>query len=742
MRARRPLPSIIWFTTAFAAACGCDPTISSITPNPAEPGEAVVLRGANLGATPGSLAYDDVPLAPASWSDGEIRFTTPPTATIGPHDVAVTVAGKATPPFRHAVVGPTDALATKAILSIASDRLPVFRQSCGRLGETDAQGRACALFDLDTATFPEDAAVDPTALRVFHYERWAELYAEPDGISHEIQFTERVPPGTPEAVWSDPGLFQEYEAQGDAAFMTGHVLQAAAFRYATTGTPADHARVEHYVRSALQLFEVTGIDGYLARSYFMDIDDATPVNDRRFSMARVDPSDYYRKRPIAPSAAGWIAPEYLGGYTHDGQPVAYTGRWWGTPSIDQYSSILVGFALAYDLLTDESLRAEIRHQVTCYLKRLEPIRIRNLQKALPFILDLIQLLLAGPSSSVDPTDFDLGTLDTIEGFVLSDPTSFNEGSFPTECPAAMTTTYAVDLDASAGLGFLIDLINFALTLNTGDGEVENARSIFMAPTVRGGDTYQLFLIGTLAYRMTGDPAYRDFVMRRMVRDFRALEIGRLANNLRLPKWCQPWFGYTITYPVGWAAIGLTDVAWLRREFEEAFKEEWRERPYGDDENAVFNLMYAQAVSDAVDPPEAKQPFVELAVDQIRRLGGTGGAGLLDPRRNYAVDATDPPPPGVELELPTAEDIETCRVLDGEDINPAEYRTVRPLPVELRIPHEYIWQRDPYEPKRTFGADEGREQYQGYDLILPYWLAAYTGDLPEGRRYALAWKPAP
>lgn len=51
----------------------------------------------------------------------------------------------------------------------------------------------------------------------------------------------------------------------------------------------------------------------------------------------------------------------------------------------------------------------------------------------------------------------------------------------------------------------------------------------------------------------------------------------------------------------------------------------------------------------------------------------------------------------------------------------------PVPVPLRAPTDFLWQRDPFQ---LTGGGSGRIESAGIDYILPYWMARYYGVLPQ------------
>lgn len=53
---------------------------------------------------------------------------------------------------------------------------------------------------------------------------------------------------------------------------------------------------------------------------------------------------------------------------------------------------------------------------------------------------------------------------------------------------------------------------------------------------------------------------------------------------------------------------------------------------------------------------------------------------------------------------------------------------KPVPVPLRPPTDYLWQRDPFQVR---GGSGGTVESAGIDYILPYWMGRYYGVIPGG-----------
>jgi hypothetical protein len=51
---------------------------------------------------------------------------------------------------------------------------------------------------------------------------------------------------------------------------------------------------------------------------------------------------------------------------------------------------------------------------------------------------------------------------------------------------------------------------------------------------------------------------------------------------------------------------------------------------------------------------------------------------------------------------------------------------QPIPVELRVPTDFLWQRNPFQ---LTGGGDGFIESAGIDYLLPYWMARYYGVVP-------------
>jgi len=115
----------------------------------------------------------------------------------------------------------------------------------------------------------------------------------------------------------------EREDDENAAYLTGAYLASLAFRYAVTREPEAQAQAKRCAASLRKLVEVTGTPGYLARWW-------RPVSD------------------TAPPETGWLAKAWQTNGPY---------RWLGNPSTDQYTGVMFGYSVYYDLAADDAERA-------------------------------------------------------------------------------------------------------------------------------------------------------------------------------------------------------------------------------------------------------------------------------------------------------------------------------------------------------------------------------------------------
>ncbi|HZU28449.1 MAG TPA: hypothetical protein VFA04_23185 [Bryobacteraceae bacterium] len=161
--------------------------------------------------------------------------------------------------------------------------------------------------------------------------------AEADALAIDANIQARhLPFGTiADPIYASPTRDQivGYTRCGDSALWTGHYLAAEAFRYKVTGDAAALANVKQAIAGIQSLIDVTGSD-LLARC-------AVPAN--------------------SPWAAGIESEEAPNGI-HSNSAAGEV--WVGNTSRDQYSGVMFGLAVAYDMVDDAGVRDSAAQLVT------------------------------------------------------------------------------------------------------------------------------------------------------------------------------------------------------------------------------------------------------------------------------------------------------------------------------------------------------------------------------------------
>ena len=162
------------------------------------------------------------------------------------------------------------------------------------------------------------------------------LAAEADALAISRNIQERHFPHFTllDPIFDGPASNQivNYTRCADSAIWTGHYLAAEAFRYAATRSPDALANARRAFAGIQSLVDVTG-NNVLARCLIPD---------------------------DSPYAQGIQNEEAHNGIYHSG-----AGNFWvGNTSRDQYTGVMFGLGVAYDLIDDQALKASIAGVVT------------------------------------------------------------------------------------------------------------------------------------------------------------------------------------------------------------------------------------------------------------------------------------------------------------------------------------------------------------------------------------------
>ena len=674
------------------------------------------------------------------------------------------------------IVAPIPPLPTKPPLAVPEDPLAGTEVgSCSLFQEeacVDGVAMRCSVYDTKTEAWVDE--VDPLLNRALLFDRWRDLYNSPDGQAIDREFAGEVMPDAPESEWGKPENFEGYWGTGDGGIWTGWSTVAAILRYAQTGTEADYQRMEQQVRDMVTMYEVTGVPGYLCRYHFLLVPEGTPnTTEHILRWENSFNGGHHDRLVVDPEAIENLPAIYTEGIVDaDGKVWKGTPMWHGRPSIDQNTGPMTSLPMAYGLLKDEVLKKKIVYHLTCYLKRLQRIELINLQDN-PELLDGLMAYFNAGELSFDPEDVDLTKLDKIVGYVQRQVNTKNEDDFDYSCPDTVQMEPWRVIDATSET-FLFDMIDFISDMDTDDERV-NQIDHYYFPSIRGGDAMHLMHLATMAYYLTGEEQYREFLYEELIGNINSVAVAHTAGAFNLPKFCKKYFGDQITFGPWWAFLHLLEDCDLRKQMQQAFHTEFWDKLVKMVGNVDFNIMYAGALPDEIGLD--KEQALAYALDQLNWMGGNGGllmgapddpTWLDGPRRSYT---TTPEgimaavPDGIDAVCPTESELAVCTAeieilgiklpnLTGWsthdclesafecEVSPGqciEKQASGPLPVHLREYTDYLWQRNAFEIGKGGGV-EGKRQYAGSDLSVPYWNARRYGFVTEGAGQVLAWQP--
>ena len=634
---------------------------------------------------------------------------------------------------------PTDSLAETEI-----DGCTVYQEEV--CGDSDELMR-CEIYDASTSEWVDEP--DDMLRRAYLYDRWYDLYSQPDGQTAERSYQDTMEPGTPEEVWADPENFAGYRGAGDSAIWTGTALNAFIMRYLVTGTEADYQRMEDKTRVMLRFFEITRIPGYLARHHYLLVEPGTPAHPDHIYRWHPDDDDH---RDIEdPAGFGWLPDHYF--------EDAGTARWSGDPSIDQMGGPMIAFPMVYPMIRDEELREQMVYQMTCYLHRLRRIEITNLQEN-EMALDAFNSFFGGGQLQLDPDDIDFSELEEIIMYVHPQFNSANEDIYDRECGEFIQMEPWRVLDASSS-EFVFDVLDLFQDIDR-ERNGRNHINHFYIPSIRGGDAMHMMHLALMAYAFTGDERYADFLRDELLGRIRTAEVSATMSALIMPRYCRRFYGTNITAGPLWAFTNLlAPGSELDTWMQEVFRDEMWAKETADVGNVNTNLMFAGTVTPEIGG-EGREEALQYALEELARFGGNGGI-LDDPRRDYYrsfEEVVENLPDGIAPRCATAEEREFCEAdisvfgatVDGERISfectGAASECVMedglcttahadgPIPGPWRYWGDYSWQRSPFRIGDENG--NGTVQSPGSDYSEQYWMARFYGFI-EGGQEVLAWR---
>lgn len=645
-------------------------------------------------------------------------------------------------------------------------------KSCALYRQQTCDGgvsKRCVLYDTKAKQFVETP--DPLLHRVLLYDRWYDLYHSPNGLRVDRLFNKGIAPGTDEAIWGSLENFARFGGAGDSALHAWPAIVSKALRYVLSGTEADYQRLEREVRRYLLLFQVTGIPGYLARAHLLYYDrsvaDGAPKTDQHVIWYGDEQIPDHRDFVFDPTPLPQLPAAYTVGLKNGlGELEKGKPMWHGNPSIDSYTGATVALPFVYGLLRDDGLKQLITTHLTCYLKRLRRIEVINIQQN-PDVLAAINALIAGGGYQLDldPDDIDLSKQDTLVAYYLPSLNSESVASYDKSCPDTVALTPTRVIDAAAPT-WQVELINVALDLQSSQSARKTSIDHIYVPSVRGGDAIHLMHLATIAYHLTGDEQYREFLYKELIGKLQADKVAQTTSALRVPDWCGSYYGDHITISPLWSLLTLLGDGPLKTELQRVMEIEIWQKRARTLRSLKYNLFYVAETPDSIATEKALA--LQQFLTDLPNLHGNSLDPVVkdDPRRNYDIPlqyVLDHLPPQIGLRCPSDAERTFCE--EGVNVlgiqfpieqisgvctqSPGECtmgdgKCVRPLPTlglppGLRYLETSWYGSSPYEMGRTYPV-QGTIQSPGLELTEPYWLGRWYGLLTGGAGQVLAWKP--
>lgn len=631
--------------------------------------------------------------------------------------------------------------------------LPQAVESCAVYQDTQCAKATLHVCDIyDGVNDQWDTDPDKMTEQMYWYDRYYDKYHQMEGQHSDLEFTQGMPPGTPESVWGDPQYFKEYDGFGDGSGWTGTALQAAAARYAMTGTQADYDRMLDNFETMAFLYESNEIPGLLMRSFFAMLEDGAPdpVGHPGKALARyIQPGNWHFRYEFSQEYIDRLPSYFTDGVTIQGTPYSVTPVWMGDASRDMYVRSLPGVMLAYDLLgqgtREDAIREVMEAEIPCTLRRLKKLRIKNLQ-ANALVVEAISLYLGTDRLRTEPDDIDLTKLDTLIGYVMEQPNSNFPNAFDPTCPDTLPYEIEEQYDIDAG-NFFEFFYKFLMIAGRSSRSGAVPIAWIQFPAVRGSDALFMTQWALAGHYFSGDQGFVDF-LENMMDEVQYWEVIDLMGSFYSPKWCFPHFGPSLLYPTFWNLQNRIDKNTYPNYWNTLGKyiaEEMRHKELETANDLYFGIIYDSMVDSSIDA-QAHSYALEM-VDMLRETSQLGVTDVFEPRRNYPVDLINNPPYGLVTEDMTQDDYDMCMqpleifgiTIELGDLEDELPRAVEGMPIEWRVPGSFQWAMDPYMLERLYSGYEGKKQWPMQGFSVAYWTGRLQGLIPDGEGSALGWR---
>ena len=516
------------------------------------------------------------------------------------------------------------------------------------LGYTRTSGgkqQTCALLSVASNKYVSLSAGMHDRARKYH--AWTRKHHLPNGTMSDTRFATTA--------LKKP---VSYHGTGDSAIWTGSYLAAEALRLKVTGAPDARASVRRLVEAIHRLFEITKHKGFMAR-YAAPTAGPDPVINKLYNAS--DPRHHKTK---------FKGQDYY---------------WSGNTSRDQYQGVLMGYSLAYDVLTSAAHKKMIRDDMVALVQEL--IKQRKVKITVRFHAGKWQEM----------------SIPVTMQYVVLNPTEFKKGGPYIQIG---TTAKPNAYEDSTMQGFQEFMPDYAKLLK----QIPILGLLIVFPVPRSGSAIMLANILNIGMQVTkGVPgqAANHAAFKSHYDKQRAYILGimKLYTNLNDANTCwKSYYGLNISQEPVYNLLRLEQHAATRASMVKDVLQARMWPVVKDHKNSFFSYIYASQ-------------------------GPKGGATAAAAVAATAQLKQFPPPPKA---------LKTKDLASKYTANPkCSNQSKTAVDVKDRIFDDFIWQRHPFELKKQ---GDGKTVYPGADYLLAYWMGRRHGFLnDDAKGTCLRWK---
>jgi hypothetical protein len=516
------------------------------------------------------------------------------------------------------------------------------------LGDTSG-GKTCQLFDITTGSWVQADPASSTHDRARAYNAFLRDQSVLYGAVGEMQY-------------SDPPTYSKLSAAvdlADSAIWTGSYLASEALRLRATGSSDARANIKNLVNVLHLAFKVSGEPATLARF-------VAPAGERpAYSTPDLDCTSTQTMHC---------------GVTYNGSQYDYLGH----ISRDQYQGVMLGYAIAYEALTDADadVKATIRSDVVALVKELMTDR------TIPLVVNYNGI--AFPLTTATLRFVVLNHAEMLNGGIELDVTS-NNGATTTELYGFQEFTPD-----------LADIIHQIPGLSWVPSIARPSSAVMLA---------SFFQVAMLVTK--DDPgSASDYAAIKSYYTTHPLPGGSINDWLSImEQWSdtstcgQSYFANNITWEPMYNLARLETDPARQVTIQATILNDTMWPDFVNTKNSFFSFIYA------ANQPSPDPSVVPIAVTQLGQF---------------------PPPPRVQVPVDLRSN--PAYPHDPSCTNQVDHSTA--IDVGVRTVGDFLWQRDPWE---LYDPGNLNQTFPGVDYMVAYWMGRWhsfmTDDTP-GK--CLAW----